>query len=127
MIWYYGTGKKKKSIAKVFIKKGQKKIKINNKSLKKYFNRKMNYNLIFEPVYITNINNIEIMVKVYGGGKSSQIFAIRNGLSKAILNYNKIYKKILSDKNLLSRDPRMVERKKLGKHKARKSKQFSKR
>lgn len=128
MIWFQGTGKKKNAIAKVFIRKGKNSILINKKNkLKEYFNKKMPYHLIFEPLYITNLNNIEIKIWLNGGGKNSQIFAIRHGISKAILNYNKNFKKILSDKKLLTRDSRVVERKKTGKKKARKSKQFSKR
>ncbi|BEH03846.1 hypothetical protein NDNC_0120 [Candidatus Nasuia deltocephalinicola] len=125
------VGKKKTSIAKIFLKKNLKKkieIFINNKiKIKNYFNKKLNYKLILEPLKLLNIKNLNINIKLRGGGKSSQIIAIRSGISKAILLYDSKYKKQLSDKKLLTRDSRIVERKKFGKHKSRKSKQFSKR
>lgn len=124
---YNGTGKKKCAIARVFFKLTKNKIKINNLSIKKYFNKKLNYKLIFDPIKLTNFKYLNIKINVKGGGKVSQIMAIRNGLAKALLNYNKKYKKMLSDNKLLTRDSRVVERKKIGKVKSRKSKQFSKR
>ncbi|WP_259288729.1 30S ribosomal protein S9 [Candidatus Nasuia deltocephalinicola] len=124
---YSGCGKKKCAIARVFFKIKKNKIKINNLNINEYFNKKLNYKLIFDPIKLTNSKNLDIKIYVKGGGKSSQIFAIRNGLAKALLCYNEKYKKILSDNKLLTRDSRMVERKKIGKIKSRKSKQFSKR
>ncbi|WP_259289116.1 30S ribosomal protein S9 [Candidatus Nasuia deltocephalinicola] len=124
---YNGCGKKKHAIARVFFKIKKNKIKINNLNVNEYFNKKLNYKLIFDAIKLTNSKNLDIKISVKGGGKSSQIFAIRNGIAKALLCYNKKYKKILSDNKLLTRDSRMVERKKIGKIKSRKSKQFSKR
>ncbi|WP_259286128.1 30S ribosomal protein S9 [Candidatus Nasuia deltocephalinicola] len=124
---YNGCGKKKCAIARVFLKIKKNNIRINNFKINEYFNKKINYKIIFDPIRITNSKNLDIKINVKGGGKNSQIMAIRNGLAKALLNYNKIYKKILSDNKLLTRDSRVVERKKIGKIKSRKSKQFSKR
>ncbi|WP_259292960.1 30S ribosomal protein S9 [Candidatus Nasuia deltocephalinicola] len=124
---YKGSGKKKCAVARVFLKIKKNKIKINNLNINEYFNKKLNYKLIFDPVKLTNSKNLSIKANVKGGGKSSQIMALRNGLAKALLNYNIKYKKILSDNKLLTRDSRMVERKKIGKVKSRKNKQFSKR
>ncbi len=124
---YNGCGKKKCAVARVFFKIKKNKIKINNLNINEYFNKKLNYKLIFDPIKLTNSKNLDIKIFVGGGGKSSQIIAIRNGLAKALLCYNKKYKKILSDNKLLTRDSRVVERKKIGKIKSRKSKQFSKR
>ncbi|WP_259286239.1 30S ribosomal protein S9 [Candidatus Nasuia deltocephalinicola] len=124
---YIGCGKKKSSIARIFFKIKKNKIKINNLNINEYFNKKLNYKLIFDPIKLTNSKNLDIKVNVKGGGKCSQIMAIRNGLALALLNYSKKYKKILSDNKLLTRDSRIVERKKIGKVKSRKSKQFSKR
>ncbi len=122
-----GCGKKKCAVARVFFKIKKNKIKINNLNLNEYFNKKLNYKLIFDPIKLTNSKNLDIKINVRGGGKSSQIIAVRNGIAKALLCYNKKYKKMLSDNKLLTRDSRVVERKKIGKIKSRKSKQFSKR
>ncbi len=124
---YSGCGKKKCAIARIFFKIKKNKIRINNLKIKKYFNKKMNYKLIFDAIKLTNSKNLDIKINVKGGGKQSQIMAIRNGIAKALLQYNENYKKILSDNKLLTRDSRMVERKKTGKIKSRKGKQFSKR
>ncbi|WP_259288855.1 30S ribosomal protein S9 [Candidatus Nasuia deltocephalinicola] len=124
---YNGSGKKKCAVARVFFKIKKNKIRINNLKINEYFNKKINYKLIFDPIKITNSKNLDIKINVKGGGKNAQIMAVRNGVAKALLNYNKKYKKILSDNKLLTRDSRMVERKKIGKVKSRKSKQFSKR
>ncbi|WP_259286553.1 30S ribosomal protein S9 [Candidatus Nasuia deltocephalinicola] len=124
---YKGSGKKKCAIARVFFKIKKNKIKVNNLNIDEYFNKKLNYKLIFDPIKLTNSKNLSIKANVRGGGKSSQIMALRNGLAKALLNYNIKYKKILSDNKLLTRDSRMVERKKIGRVKSRKNKQFSKR
>ncbi|WP_259285996.1 30S ribosomal protein S9 [Candidatus Nasuia deltocephalinicola] len=124
---YNGCGKKKSAVARIFFKIKRSRIKINNLNINEYFNKKLNYKIIFDSIKLTNSKNLDIKIHVKGGGKCSQIFAIRNGIAKALLSYNKKYKKILSDNKLLTRDSRVVERKKLGKIKSRKSKQFSKR
>ncbi len=124
---YTGCGKKKSSIARIFFKIKKNKIRINNLNINKYFNKKLNYKIIFDPIKLTNSKNLDIKVNVRGGGKVSQIMAIRIGVAKALLSYSEKYKKILSDNKLLTRDSRVVERKKIGKVKSRKNKQFSKR
>ncbi|WP_259289764.1 30S ribosomal protein S9 [Candidatus Nasuia deltocephalinicola] len=124
---YNGCGKKKCAIARIFLRIKKNKIRINNLKIKKYFNKKMNYKIIFDAIKLTNSKNLDIKINVKGGGKQSQIMAARIGIAKALLQYNENYKKILSDNKLLTRDSRMVERKKIGRIKSRKSKQFSKR
>ncbi len=124
---YHASGKKKCAVARIFFKIQKNKIRINNLKIKEYFNKKINYKIIFDPIKLTNFKNLNIKINVKGGGKNAQVMAIRNGIAKALIKYNKKYKKILTDNKLLTRDSRVVERKKIGKVKSRKSKQFSKR
>ncbi|ASS47154.1 30S ribosomal protein S9p (S16e) [Candidatus Nasuia deltocephalinicola] len=126
MKWIYSTGKKKSAVAKIFLKPNGNKIFINNKEMKKYFPKNYQYNLINQSLEIIKIKFF-IKVKVKGGGIISQINAIKLGIAKAIFKYDNNYKKILKSNKLLSSDSRKVERKKIGKKKARKNKQFSKR
>lgn len=126
MIWWYSTGKKKTAKARVYINPEGNNIIINNKKIEEYFPKNLQYNIIFYPLKLTNTSFL-IKVKVKGGGYMGQIQAIKYGISKAIFKYDKKYKNILSSKKLLSNDSRRVERKKIGRKKARKNKQFSKR
>lgn len=126
MTWWYSTGKKKSAIAKVYIKPEGDSMIINNKKIEEYFPKNLQYNILLYPLKLTNTKFL-IKVKVKGGGFMGQIQAIKSGLAKAIFKYDKKYKAILSEKKLLSNDSRKVERKKIGKKKARKNKQFSKR
>ncbi|WP_339044843.1 30S ribosomal protein S9 [Candidatus Zinderia endosymbiont of Aphrophora alni] len=124
----YGTGRRKSSVARVFIKKGSGKIIINNKIATKYFSRKTGLMILLQPLKVIDcLKFFDIKVNVLGGGESGQAGAIRHGISRALVDYNKNYKIKLSKLGFLTRDSRRVERKKVGLHKARKAKQFSKR
>lgn len=138
---YYGTGRRKSSVAKVFLKKGNGEISVNSKSLDGYFSRETSRMVVRQPLLATNnINTFNILAKVKGGGDSSQAGAIRLGIAHAILAYDSqattkdpnegevvLVKKVLRSLGLLTRDARRVERKKVGHHKARKGTQYSKR
>lgn len=124
--WIHSTGKKKKSIAKILLKPEKEKITINNKKIEKYFPKNFQYKFLFYPLELTKTKFL-IKIKVKGGGIMGQIHAIKLGIAKAIFKHNNKFKEILSKKKLLSSDSRKVERKKIGKKKARKAKQFSKR
>jgi len=126
----YGTGRRKTSIARVYLRAGEGKITVNNKPVDKYFGRETSRMLVRQPLELTqNSNKFDIEVTVYGGGSSGQAGAIRLGIARALVELNEELRKVLrsSALGLLTRDPRAVERKKVGRHKARKSMQFSKR
>ena len=126
--WNYGTGRRKTSIARVFIKKGYGIIIINGKIIEKFFSRETNRMIVRQPLLLTlNIESFDIKVSVKGGGQTGQAGAIRHGITKALIDYDINLKKQLSRSGFLTRDSRMVERKKVGLRKARRSKQFSKR
>ncbi len=124
----YGTGKRKTSIARVWLKPGSGKILVNGKNEDNYFSRKVHSLLINQPINIVGRDGqYDIMCTVTGGGISGQAGAIRHGISKAIVNYEPELRTSLKAKGFLTRDARIVERKKYGKAKARRSFQFSKR
>ena len=124
----YATGKRKNSIARVWLKRGDGKININGKSLDKYFSRPVLQMIVNQPLnVIQSENGYEIMVTVKGGGLSGQAGAIRHGISKALSIYDLSNRPPLKKVGFLTRDPRVVERKKAGLAKARRSYQFSKR
>ena len=124
----YATGKRKNSIARVWLKKGDGKISINGKSLENYFSRPVLQMIINQPLeIIQSIGNYEIKATVKGGGLSGQAGAIRHGISKALTLYDSGLRPALKKVGFLTRDSRVVERKKPGKAKARRSFQFSKR
>ncbi len=124
----YATGRRKNSIARVWLKKGDGKININGKSLDKYFSRPVLQMVVNQPLsVIQSENGYEIMVTVKGGGLSGQAGAIRHGISKALSIYDLSHRPPLKKVGFLTRDPRVVERKKAGLAKARRSYQFSKR
>lgn len=125
---FYGTGRRKTSIAKVWIKSGAGEITINNNEMNKFSTREMHHEHILAPLKLTDkLNSFSIKCISFGGGKSGQAGAIRLAISRALLEWNVDLKPKLKSFGLLTRDSRMVERKKYGKHKARKSTQFSKR
>ena len=137
---YYGTGRRKTSIAKVFMNSGNGKIIVNCKPLEEYFGRETSRMVVRQPLVITDTaNKFDFMVTVKGGGDSSQAGAIRLGISHALLDHdqqtstkstteeNTPLHKTLRSSGLLTRDARIVERKKVGRSKARRGKQFSKR
>ena len=124
----YATGKRKNSIARVWLKKGQGKISINGKSLDKYFTRPVLQMIVNQPLEtIQSTGTYDIMATVSGGGLSGQAGAIRHGISKALTFYDSELRPALKKVGFLTRDPRVVERKKAGLAKARRSYQFSKR
>ncbi|PPR49792.1 MAG: 30S ribosomal protein S9 [Alphaproteobacteria bacterium MarineAlpha5_Bin5] len=124
----YATGKRKNSIARVWIKKGNGKISINGKSLDSYFSRPVLQMIVNQPLNIIQAeSNFEINATVKGGGLSGQAGALRHGISKALSIYDESLRPSLKKVGLLTRDPRVVERKKSGLAKARRSYQFSKR
>ena len=124
----YATGKRKNSIARVWlIPNGNGEIKVNKKDLNKYFSRPLLNTLIKKPFEVINNNNFSVNVFVKGGGLSGQAGAIKLAISKALVNYDSKFRPALRKEGLLTRDSRIVERKKYGRKKARKSFQFSKR
>ena len=124
----YATGKRKNSIAKVWlIPNGKGEIKVNKKDLNKYFSRSLFNMIIKQPFEIINNNNFNVNVSVKGGGLSGQADAIKLAISKALVNYDLKFRVALKKEGFLTRDSRVVERKKYGRKKARKSFQFSKR
>ena len=126
--YYYGTGRRKSSVARVFLKKGSGKITVNKKDLNEYFSRETGKMIVEQPLaLIDSIKTFDIKVTVHGGGESGQAGAVRHGLTRALIEYDQELKSRLSKAGFVTRDPREVERKKVGLHKARKRKQFSKR
>ena len=126
--YYYGTGRRKSSVARVFLKKGSGKITVNNKELGEYFSRETGKMIVQQPLaLIDSMDAFDIKVTVHGGGESGQAGAVRHGLTRALIEYDQELKSGLSKAGFVTRDPREVERKKVGLHKARKRKQFSKR
>ena len=124
----YATGRRKNSIARVWLKRGNGEIKINGKSLDKYFSRPVLQMVVNQPLNIIQAQDgYEIMATVKGGGLSGQAGAIRHGISKALSLYDETNRPPLKKVGFLTRDPRVVERKKSGLAKARRSYQFSKR
>ena len=124
----YGTGRRKSSVARVFLKNGKGKFIVNGKSLDQYFSRETGRMMVMQPLVLTNHNStFDVMVNVHGGGETGQAGAVRHGLTRALIDYDETLKPALSKAGLVTRDAREVERKKVGLHKARRRKQFSKR
>ena len=124
----YATGKRKNSIAKVWLTpNGKGIIKVNKKDFNKYFPRLLLNMLVKKPFTVINNNNFNVNISVNGGGLSGQAGAIKLGISKALVLANSQFRSPLRQKGFLTRDSRVVERKKYGRKKARKSFQFSKR
>jgi len=136
--YYVGTGRRKTSTARVFLKPGTGNIVVNQNTLDQYFGRKTARMIVRQPLEITNLQEkFDILVTVDGGGMSGQAGAIRHGIARALLKYDEetgddssdagSLRKILRKAGYLTRDAREVERKKVGRHKARKGTQYSKR
>ncbi len=124
----YSTGKRKSSIARVWLKRGSGLVKINGKEEQKYFSSKSHRILLNQPLVLSQRKSeIDIICTVIGGGLSGQAGAIRHGIARALVKFEPDLRKNLKSKGLLTRDSRIVERKKYGKAKARRSYQFSKR
>ena len=127
-IVFYGTGRRKSSIAKVRLIEGNGKITINGKDITEYFGLDTLKLIVKQPLVATNtVSKYDVIANVIGGGLSGQAGAIRHGISRALLESNVEYKPTLKANGFLTRDPRMKERKKYGLKKARKAPQFSKR
>ncbi len=125
---YYATGRRKTSAARVFLKTGSGKITVNGKDLEKYMPTPVARMIVASPFVVTDTKNqYDARVTVVGGGVTGQSEAIRHGLSRALILVNPALRPTLKKAGLLTRDSRMVERKKYGKHGARRSTQFSKR
>ena len=124
----YGTGRRKSSVARVFIKRGEGLIVVNGKQVGDYFGRQTSIMIVKQPLLLTN-NELafDIKVNVRGGGESGQAGAVRHGITRALIDYDATLKPDLSRAGFVTRDAREVERKKVGLHGARRRKQFSKR
>jgi small subunit ribosomal protein S9 len=126
--YYYGTGRRKTSVARVFLKQGSGKIVVNEKPIDEFFARETGRMVARQPLTLTNhVTTFDVMVNVTGGGESGQAGAVRHGITRALIDYDAQLKPVLSKAGLVTRDAREVERKKVGLHKARRRKQFSKR
>jgi small subunit ribosomal protein S9 len=124
----YGTGRRKSAVARVFMKTGSGKIVVNGKPVDEYFARETGRMIVRQPLDLTNHNGtFDILVNVHGGGESGQAGAVRHGITRALIDFDATLKPTLSKAGLVTRDAREVERKKVGLHKARRRKQFSKR
>lgn len=126
--WHYGTGRRKSSVARVFIRPGKGSFIVNDKPVDEYFSRETGRMVVRQPLVVTESEGrFDIMVNVSGGGESGQAGAVRHGIARALAEYDAALKPTLRKAGLLTRDAREVERKKVGLHKARRRKQFSKR
>ncbi|WP_131751030.1 30S ribosomal protein S9 [Legionella erythra] len=137
---YYGTGRRKSSTARVFLRQGKGEIKVNNRKLEEYFGRETSCMVVRQPLEtVDQLDNFDLYITVTGGGISGQAGAIRLGIARALVAYDECdlaedaeanpdsYRSKLRARGLLTRDSRRVERKKVGLHKARRATQYSKR
>lgn len=125
---YYGTGRRKCSVAKVRLVTGQGRIQVNGKEIGDYFGRKVLEVIVRQPLEITGTSDkYDVIVSVEGGGVTGQAGAVRHGLARALLHVDDTFRSSLKKAGFLTRDPRMKERRKYGLKKARKAPQFSKR
>ena len=125
---HYATGRRKTSSARVYLKKGKGNISVNDRKLDEYFGRKVAQMLVLQPLELVElVDKLDLDIKVKGGGSFGQAGAIRHGISKALSLYDNSNRAALKKVGYLTRDPRVVERKKAGLAKARRSYQFSKR
>jgi len=125
---YYGTGRRKSAVARVFMKRGNGNIVVNGRPVDEYFSRVTGRMIVRQPlVLVDQATGFDILVNVGGGGESGQAGAVRHGITRALIEYDETLKPALSKAGFVTRDAREVERKKVGLHKARRRKQFSKR
>ncbi len=125
---YYGTGRRKTAVARVFLRPGKGAIVVNDKPVDDFFSRETGRMVVRQPLVLTNhLTTFDVSVNVHGGGESGQAGAVRHGISRALVVYDEELKPQLRKAGLMTRDAREVERKKVGLHKARRRKQFSKR
>lgn len=126
--YYYGTGRRKSSVARVFLLKGKGEIIVNGRPIDEFFSRETGRMIARQPLALTeNLESFDIKISVNGGGETGQSGAIRHGITRALIDYDETLKPVLSKAGLVTRDAREVERKKYGLRKARRAKQFSKR
>ena len=124
----YGTGRRKSAVARVFMKSGKGEIIVNDKPVDTFFSRETGRMVVRQPLVLTDrLTAFDIMVNVSGGGESGQAGAVRHGIARALIEFDAALKPVLKKAGLVTRDAREVERKKVGLHKARRRKQFSKR
>jgi small subunit ribosomal protein S9 len=126
--YYYGTGRRKSAVARVFIKPGKGDFIVNGKPVDVFFGRETGRMVVRQPLDLTkNLSTFDVMVNVFGGGESGQAGAVRHGIARALIEYDATLKPALSLAGLMTRDAREVERKKVGLRKARRRPQYSKR
>ena len=122
------TGRRKTSVARVFLRNGKGALSINDRSLGEYFGRETDRMIVLQPLEVTQAgSSFDNEVNVRGGGTSGQAGAIRHGITRALIQFNSEFRSPLKKAGFVTRDPRAVERKKYGRHKARKRPQYSKR
>jgi small subunit ribosomal protein S9 len=127
-IQYYGTGRRKTSTARVYLRPGSGSIKVNRRSFESYFPNETLRMIIRQPLRLTeNVEKFDVLVNVKGGGSAGQAGAVRHGITRALLEFNSDLRSVLKKEGLVTRDPRQKERKKYGQKGARKRFQFSKR
>ena len=125
---HYGTGRRKSSVARVYLTRGSGNITVNRRSLDEYFGRETARMVVRQPLDTAELNDkLEITIRVTGGGGTGQAGAIRHGITRALMNYDETLREPLRKAGFVTRDSRKVERKKVGLHKARKAPQYSKR
>ena len=126
--YFYGTGRRKSAVARVFMKRGSGVIVVNGKPIDQFFSRETGRMIVRQPLeLVAQLSGFDIKVNVIGGGESGQAGAVRHGITRALIEYDVTLKPALSKAGFVTRDAREVERKKVGFHKARRRKQFSKR
>jgi small subunit ribosomal protein S9 len=126
--YHHGTGRRKSAVARVFLKPGKGGFIVNGKSVDEFFSRETGRMIVRQPLVLTDrLTAFDILVNVDGGGESGQAGAVRHGITRALIDYDETLKPVLKKAGLVTRDAREVERKKVGLHKARRRKQFSKR
>ena len=125
---YYGTGRRKTSVACVWIKPGSGQFLINDRQIQVFFKRKTLHNIVTQPLEVTDtLGKFDVYANIRGGGNTGQAGALRHGISRALIDYDLSWRSSLKKAGLLTRDPRKVERKKYGRRGARAKFQFSKR
>jgi len=125
---FYSTGRRKSSAARVFLRSGSGSITVNRRPLDQYFGRETSRMVVRQPLGLVELENtFDIVVTVKGGGNGGQAGAIRHGITRALIEYDESLRPVLRKAGLVTRDARIVERKKVGLHKARKRPQYSKR
>ncbi len=126
--FYYGTGRRKSSAARVFLRLGSGEIRVNGRSLDQFFGRETARMIVRQPLELSQLENkFDIQVRVRGGGTTGQAGAIRHGITRALISYDETLRQPLRKAGFVTRDAREVERKKVGLRKARKATQYSKR